>query len=101
MPNLEKMTAGARMLYEQAVKKFPAMMGRAPTAEDLAKIEFHAKEFSKPLTEMNPARLESLRLNGLRRVVDFRTDHRILYENQWVVEFCQPRLCAPQPQNQP
>jgi hypothetical protein len=60
VPNLEKMTAGARMLYEQAVKKFPAMMGRAPTAEDLAKIEFHAKEFSKPLTEMNPAHAEEL-----------------------------------------
>ena len=54
------MTAGARMLYEQAVRKFPAMMGRAPTSEDLAKIEFHAKEFSKPMNEMNPLHAETL-----------------------------------------
>ena len=60
MPNLKDMTAGARMLYEQSVKKFPAMMGRAPTAEDLAKIEYHAKEFSKPVNEMNPLHAEAL-----------------------------------------
>ena len=60
MPNLSKMTAGARMLYEQTVKKFPALMGRNPTAEDLAKIEFHANEFSKPVHEMNPAHAEEL-----------------------------------------
>jgi hypothetical protein len=54
------MTAGARMLYEQSVKKFPAMMGRLPTAEDLAKLEFHAKEFSKPFSEMNPIHREKL-----------------------------------------
>ena len=54
------MTAGARMLYEQTVKKFPAMMGRNPTAEDLAKIEYHAKEFSKPVHEMSTAHAEEL-----------------------------------------
>jgi len=54
------MTAGARMLYEQTVKKFPALMGRNPTAEDLAKIEYHANEFSKPVHEMNPAHAEEL-----------------------------------------
>jgi len=60
VPNLSKMTAGARMLYEQTVKKFPAMMGRNPTAEDLAKIEYHAKEFSKPVHEMSTAHAEEL-----------------------------------------
>ena len=54
------MTAGARMLYEQTVKKFPAMMGRKPTAEDLAKIEFHANEFSKPMNQMSPAHAQEL-----------------------------------------
>ena len=60
MPDLSKMTAGARMLYEQTVKKFPAMMGRTPTAEDLAKIEFHANEFSKPMNQMHPTHAQEL-----------------------------------------
>lgn len=47
----KELTAGARMLVENAIKKFKAVTGRAPTASEVAQLEEHAASLSQPTTK--------------------------------------------------
>lgn len=47
----KELTAGARMLVESAIKKFKAVTGRSPTANEVAQIEQHAASLSQPTTK--------------------------------------------------
>lgn len=53
------LTAGAKMLMEQAVKRFKSLTGRHPNAEELAQIEQHAAGFSKPTAEPSMSTAEA------------------------------------------
>ena len=47
----KELSAGAQMLFDSAIKKFKAITGRAPTANEVAQLQEHAASLSKPTTQ--------------------------------------------------
>ena len=60
----KELTAGARMLVENAIKKFKAVTGRAPTANEVAQLEQHAQSLSKPTTPASKLSPEAQEANA-------------------------------------